>query len=180
MMPSLLINPDGIIFLLTKEHSSVFPFQWICGNEFSVLVCLKIFLFHLHFWGTVSQAIKFSVASYFLSAFWRYCFLILQFLFFRFSAVYIIVPPLRILCCPSQAAVRFFLVSCFHFCVLPYDLVCYCSSLNKKSLVRICILSSELISPLVMGILILITKCFLYSIPALLLELQLQILLDPL
>ena len=172
-MPSLLVNPDGIIFLLTKEHSSVFPFQWICGNAFSVLVCLKIFLFHLHFWGTVSQAIKFSVASYFLSALWRYCFLILRFLFFRFSVVSIIVPPLRILCCLSQAAVRLFLVSCFHFCLLHYDLACYCSSLNKKCLVRICFLISDLISPLVMGILFLITKCFLHSILALLLELQL-------
>lgn len=123
MMPSLLINPDGITFLLTKERSSVFPFQWICGNEFSVLVCLKIFLFHLHFWGTVSQAIKFSVASYFLSALWRYCFLVLQFLFFQFSAVYIIVPPLRILCFLRLLS-GFFLSPVFTFV---YSIMIWCA-----------------------------------------------------
>lgn len=124
MMPALLIYPDGIIFLLTKEHSSVFPFQWVWRNEFFVLICLKLFLFHLQFWSTVSQAIKFSVASYFLSVLWRYCFLILWFLFF-FSAVYITVPPLRTLCFFSQTAVRIFIVFNFHFCLLWFGVMLF-------------------------------------------------------
>ena len=130
-MPALLIYPDGIIFLLTKEHCSVFPFQWVWRNEFSVLIYLKLFLFHLQFWRTFSQAIKFSVASYFLSVLWRYCFLILWF----FSAVYIIVPLLRTLCCFSQAAVRIFIVFNFCVCLLWFGVLLFLF-LKKKSLLQ--------------------------------------------
>lgn len=116
MMPALLIYPDGIIFLLTKEHSSVFPFQWVWRNEFSVLICLKLFLFHLQFWRTVSQAMKFSVACYFLSALWRYCFLILWFLFFFFfSCLYY--------CSSFENTMFFFSGSCQDFYCLQFSLL---------------------------------------------------------
>lgn len=115
MMPALLIYPDGIIFLLTKEHSSVFPFQWVWRNEFFVLICLKLFLFHLQFWSTVSRAIKFSVASYFLSVLWRYCFLILWFLFLFFSCLYY--------CSSFENTMLFFSDSCQDFYCLQFSLL---------------------------------------------------------
>ena len=130
-MPALLIYPDGIIFLLTKEHSSVFPFQWVWRNEFSVLICLKLFLFHLQFWCTVSQAMKFSVACYFLSALWRYCFLILWFLFFFFLQLFILLFLIWEHYVLFLRQLSGFLLSSI-FTFVYYDLVCYCSLLKTN------------------------------------------------
>lgn len=130
MMPALLIYPDGIIFLLTKEHSSVFPFQWVWRNEFYVLICLKLFLFHLQFWRTVSQAIKFSVACYFLSALWRYCFLTLWFLFFFLQLFILLFLLWEHYVLFLRQLSGFLLSSIFTF--VYYDLVCYCSLLKTN------------------------------------------------
>lgn len=114
-MPALLIYPDGIIFLLTKEHSSVFPFQWVWRNEFSVLIYLKLFLFHLQFW-------HYSFTGYKILSCQLFSFGALKILFsyplisiFFFSCLYY--------CSSFENTMMFFSGSCQDFYCLQFSLL---------------------------------------------------------